>query len=124
MPGRRVDDELVRLGRVLPVDRPRLEAERDRAGGGLRGGLREEGTQSVGGDHGLGLQPGAAVITGGAARLSRPSRSLERHGGREHGGQRLDRDVARGGVEIELRLRGDDAGGPTGCGGRSKGAAT
>ena len=32
MPGRRVDDELVGLGRGLPVDRARLEAERDRAG--------------------------------------------------------------------------------------------
>ena len=113
-PGRRVDDELVRLGRVLPVDLPRLEAERDRAGAGFRRDLREEGTQRVGEERGLGLQPGGGRDRGrdGEAQSSLPS--LERHGGREHGGQRLDRDVARGGVELELRLRGDDAGVPTG----------
>ena len=54
-------DELVRLGGVLPVDLPRLEAERDRAGAGFRRDFRE-----------------SARRTGGRVRARRSSDALPR----------------------------------------------
>ena len=72
-PGRRVDHELVRLGRVLPVDLPRLEAERDPPGLAFAETLGKKGRRESVRSAASVCSSGAAAIAGGMARLNRLS---------------------------------------------------